>query len=124
MFRQRRAQKEADLVEYRAQMEALRQEEQVRLSEDIDELESEESAESGEDELRSRRRAERKEMRRREKYQAEAYRLRRMEEQRALLRQKEAALLTCSDEDAEGESDAEYELPLAQFADLETPAGR
>ena len=105
-------------------MEALRQEEQVRPAEDVDELESEESAESGEDELRARRRAERKEARRREKHKAEISRLRRMEEQRALLRQKEAALLTCSDEDAEGESDAEYDLPIAQFADLDTPTGR
>ncbi|KAI0685887.1 hypothetical protein BC835DRAFT_487716 [Cytidiella melzeri] len=107
-------------------MEALRQEEQsVRRNEDTDELDSEESYESGDDEAGARRRAEQREARRRAKLQAGADRMRRVEERRALLRQKEAALFTCSDEDAEGESeDASEEAPAVQFAQLETPAGR
>ena len=36
----------------------------------------------------------------------------------------DATLDEGGDEDAEGESDAEYEVPLARVADLLSPAGR
>ena len=57
--------------------------------------------------------------------QAEADRVRRAEERKAVLLQKEAALLNYSDEDAEGESeDADDEALVIHFAELETPSGR
>ncbi|EKM50533.1 uncharacterized protein PHACADRAFT_263868 [Phanerochaete carnosa HHB-10118-sp] len=118
--KQKRAQKEAELAEYRAQMEALRQEELARAREDSMDVESEDGADSG-DEAKARRRQEK----RRAKQLAEAERLRKIEERRAILRQKEAALNSSDgDEDAEGESDVESETPLARMADLGTPAGR
>jgi hypothetical protein len=107
-------------------MEALRREEQsARYAEDVDELESEDSYESGEDDVGARRRFEKREARIKARMLAEADRMKRMEERKALLRQKEAALLTCSDEDAEGESeDADDETLAVRFAELESPAGR
>ena len=126
MYRQRRAQKIADLDKYRAQMEALEREEQsVKHAEYSDELESEVSYGSGDDEHRARRLAEKRESRRRMKLQAEADRVRRAEERKAVLLQKEAALLNYSDEDAEGESeDADDEALVIHFAELESPSGR
>ncbi|KAI0085744.1 hypothetical protein BDY19DRAFT_1018610 [Irpex rosettiformis] len=123
---QRRAQKAADLAQYRAQMEALDQEERsVKHAEHSDGLESEASYESGDDETRERRLAEKRDNRRRMKLQAEADRARFLEERKALLLEKEAALLHYSDEDAEGESDdAEDEALVVHFAELDTPIGR
>ena len=123
MDRQKRAQKEAELAEYRAQMEALRQEEQAaRSREDSDEVESEEGVDSDGEDARARRREAKVQARQR----AEAERTRRIEERRAILRQKEAAL-NCSDgdEDAEGESDVSLDASSPpRMADLETPPGR
>ena len=83
-------------------------------------VESEDGADSG-DEARARRRQEKL----RAKQLAEAERLRKIEERRASLRQKEALLNTSDgDEDAEGESDNDFQAPLARLADLDTPAGR
>ncbi|KAI0339386.1 hypothetical protein BDW22DRAFT_1336029, partial [Trametopsis cervina] len=122
---ERRAQKAADLAEYRAQMEALRQEEQQASH--IDELESEEStsdsgAGSGREDVKSMIRARRRARKREAREMAEAERLKRVEARRQLLRQKEAALMNCSDEDAEGESDDAEEG--VRFSDLESPSGR
>ena len=103
-------------------MEALRQEElaRAREREDSMDVESEEGADSG-DEARVRRRAEKQ----RARQLADAERLRQIEERRAILRQKEAALNNSDgDEDAEGESDVDFEAPLARMADLDTPPGR
>ena len=107
-------------------MEALDREEQsAKHAENSDEQDSEGSCESGDDEMRARRLEAKREARRRIKSQAEADRLRRVEERKALLQQKEAALLNYSDEDAEGESDdAEDESLVLHFAELETPPGR
>lgn len=121
--RQKRAQKEAELAEYHAQMEALRQEEQAarHIRDDSVDVESEEGADSGGEDAKARRR----EAKRKARQLAEAERQRRIEERRAILRQKEEAL-NCSDgeEDAEGESDVDYDVPVVRVADLESPPGR
>lgn len=118
--KQKRAQKEAELAEYRAQMEALRQEELSRTREDSMDVESEEGVDSGDE-----AKAQRKQERQRARQLAEAERLRQIEERRAILRQKEAALNSSDgDEDAEGESDMDYDAPHARMANLDTPAGR
>lgn len=120
--KQKRAQKEAELAEYRAQMEALRQEEQAaRNRDDSDDVESEEGVDSDGEDARARRR----EAKLRARKVAEADRQRRIEERRAILRQKEAALnYSDGEEDAEGESDVSLDVPVARMADLETPPGR
>lgn len=127
-IREKRVQKEAELAEYRAQMEALQREQKKKMEEGVDdseELESEEGADSADEDAR-RRRAERRAERRRQKQLARAADLKRMEERRALLNQKAAAVMNESDadEDAEGELDGDTEEYPPRFADLETPGGR
>lgn len=120
--REKRAQKEVELAEYRTQMEALRLEEQAaRNRDDSVDVESEEGADSGGEDAKVRRR----EAKLKARQLAEAERQRLIEERRAILRQKEEAL-NCSDvdEDAEGESDVGDDVSLARMADLESPSGR
>ena len=125
--RQKRTQKEAELAEYRAQMDALLREQKRKIEESSQESEDPESEEvDGGDEEARRRRAERKAERKRARQLAKAAEIRSMEERKAFLSEKTAAMLndTDGDEDAEGEIDVEYEDHPPRIADLDSPTGR
>ncbi|PSR82562.1 hypothetical protein PHLCEN_2v5995 [Hermanssonia centrifuga] len=122
--REKRSHKEAELAEYRAQMDALQKEVQMDVD-DSDELESEDGVESGSEEKRARR-AERKLLKLKAKEEARAAQLKSMVERQAALSQRAAAVMSYSDgdEDAEGEDDMECDLDPPHLADLDTPSGR
>ena len=125
--RQKRTQKEAELAEYRAQMDALLREQKRKIEESSQESEDPESDEAdvGDEEAR-RRRAERKAERKKARRLAKAAEIKSMEERKAFLSEKAAAMLndTDGDEDAEGDVDVEYEDHPPRIADLDSPPGR
>ncbi len=122
--REKRSHKEAELAEYRAQMDALQKEAQMDID-DSDEPESEDGVEAGSEEKKARR-AERKLLKLKAKEEARVAQLKSMVERQAVLSQRAAAVMSYSDgdEDAEGEDDMECDLDPPHLADLDTPSGR